>query len=278
MSKSTRWSPDALKRLGMEESEEGKFEKKGNFVWGEEGKVEFKEDPDGRFTVANHPKDFTGYVGGVDPVSPDSPVFVSKSGKPYERELESWDHGQKAVESVTKLEKVYVGVDPGINGAIAFTAPDGHFFRKVVPRLANGDPDIRSLFDHISAICRLYEPVFIMEDVHAIFGVAAKTTFQFGFIVGVLRAVIESTNKRLELVQPKTWQKVIWSTPDKVYKPLKEGQKNPSVDTKATSMVAAKRLFPAFDFSDPDKQRSNKQHDGIIDAILLAEYGRRLNL
>jgi hypothetical protein len=54
-----------------------------------------------------------------------------------------------------------------------------------------------------------------------------------------------------------------------------ESKKNPRVkiDTKATSLIAAKRLFPEEKFL--ATSRSKVPHDGIVDAVLIGEYCKR---
>ena len=47
-------------------------------------------------------------------------------------------------------------------------------------------------------------------------------------------------------------------------------------DTKATSINAAQRLFPSVDFRRNEQCR--KIDDNKVDALLMAEYGRRKNL
>lgn len=210
-----------------------------------------------------------------DPISRNEFLFIN--GIPSHSEIKTTEE-LKVEGIIGSKQKVYVGVDPGINGGISFVDDVGNFNRWTVPRLASGEADIPELFRIVKSITDRYDPVFIIEDVHALFGVGASTTFQFGFIVGVLRAVIYSTGKRVEFVQPKQWQSVVWSNIDKVYKPKKPNQKKAQVDTKQTSLMAAIRLFPGFKFSDPNKPRANKPHDGIFDSLLIAEYGRRLNL
>ena len=60
------------------------------------------------------------------------------------------------------------------------------------------------------------------------------------------------------MVVPQTWQKVCWEGVPK--------QDN----TKATSLLAARRLFPAEKFL--ATQKSSVPHDGLVDAALLAKY------
>lgn len=52
--------------------------------------------------------------------------------------------------------------------------------------------------------------------------------------------------------------------------------KKKEVNTKKTSMNAAKRIFPNVDFR--KNERCKKPDDNKIDSLLIAEYARRKNL
>ena len=75
------------------------------------------------------------------------------------------------------------------------------------------------------------------------------------------------------LVPPKTWQKEIWISEDKVYK---NGGGKKMVDNKGTSINAAKRLFPCEDLRRTAKCKN--ADDNKCDALLICEYGRRRGL
>ena len=75
----------------------------------------------------------------------------------------------------------------------------------------------------------------------------------FGFILGLLRALVIP----FELVRPQKWKKEFSCTSDK-----------------NTSIEVAKRLFPGVDLRRTPK--CQKPHDGICEALLMAEYARRL--
>jgi hypothetical protein len=65
------------------------------------------------------------------------------------------------------------------------------------------------------------------------------------------------------------WQRVFWTKPK-----MPEGMK---FDTKAAALNQANQLWPDNDWT--ATKRSRKPHDGMIDAALIAEAGRRkLNL
>ena len=71
-----------------------------------------------------------------------------------------------------------------------------------------------------------------------------------------------------EIVRPLTWQKTFWSKPK-----MPKGEK---FDTKAAALSAARRLWPEQDWT--PTERATRPHDGLIDAALIAEYGRRERL
>ena len=108
----------------------------------------------------------------------------------------------------------------------------------------------------------------VIEDVHALFGASAKSTFNFGWIVGALEAILVSNGIPYNKVSPKDWQKEMWQGIPKI---TKQGKN--STDTKAMSLLAAKRLFPNEDLR--ATERSVKPCHDKIDALLLAEYCRR---
>jgi hypothetical protein len=60
-----------------------------------------------------------------------------------------------------------------------------------------------------------------------------------------------------------------------VTKKSKSG-KSTVTDTKATALIVVKQLFPNLKLTFGDK--ATKPHDGLIDAVLMAEYAKRRNL
>lgn len=161
---------------------------------------------------------------------------------------------------------LYVGIDPGKNGGIVTINSEGVLKLYPIPKIKT-NVDYRELYSIFNAIegDNIY---CVIEEVHSVFGSSAKSNFNFGYISGVLLGMIISREDiSYEMVPPKKWQKEIWSSSDIV---KKENGRN---DTKATSLLAAKRLFPGESFL--ATPRSKKPHDGLYDAALLAEYCKR---
>lgn len=171
---------------------------------------------------------------------------------------------------------LYLGIDPGKSGGLVALTPAGVVVGKWIMPILGDNLDVSALYDLFKGLLERYHVTVILEDVHSIFGMSAATNFVFGYVCGAIEAVVLCHKLKLIKVGPRTWQKEIWANGDKVYKPKKPEQKNPSIDTKPTSLCAATRLFPTVDLR--KSVRAKIAADGIVDALLLAEYGRRKNL
>jgi len=157
---------------------------------------------------------------------------------------------------------IIVSIDPGKTGAIVISNYTlGLNFVKVesfpMPLLKNGkDYDIRMIRNIIMSS---NANLIITEDVHSIFGSSSSSNFMFGFGVGLIRGMIEISGIPYQLVSPKTWQKEAWVGINKVK------------EAKLNSQAAVHRLFPGVNLK--ATARSTKDHDGIIDALLIGYYG-----
>ena len=168
------------------------------------------------------------------------------------------------------MEKISIGIDPGKSGFITIIAVDGSIEFNPIP-LIKKEIDIYAL----SSIFRAYQfskVHIVVENVHAMFGSSAKGTFSFGFTCGIIEGVLSTLLIPYTKVAPKKWQKQMWEGIPLIKKPSTSG-KTQVTDTKAMSLLAAKRLFPDVDLR--ATERSTIPHDGKIDSLLLAEYCRR---
>jgi len=89
-------------------------------------------------------------------------------------------------------------------------------------------------------------------------GVAS--VFKFGMTYGMQIGVISTNKLPLTFINPTRWTKEIH-----------QGIKT-TLDPKEKSQVAMSQLFPTVDWKGP---RSGKQHEGLMDALLIAEFWRR---
>jgi hypothetical protein len=172
--------------------------------------------------------------------------------------------------------RVYLGIDVGSKGFITLNTGSEFKFYSIA------DNDIYQLSDIFRDIKNEYPNVVcVMELIHAIFGSSAKATFAFGEINGILKGLLMANKIPYHLVPPKTWQKEMWDNKDLVvsYKTMTVKGKDVSkkdINTKQTSINAAKRIFPNIDLR--KTERCKNPDDNKVDSLLIAEYGRRKNL
>lgn len=146
--------------------------------------------------------------------------------------------------------KTIIGIDPGANGAIAWIQ-DGK------PCVEKMPDTLRDLWELIDSICGLtsnhgYAPcIAYIEAVHSSPQMGVRSAFSFGQGFGRLEMALTAAGIPFERVTPQKWQKALGC--------LSGGDKN---KTKAK----AQELFPTM-----------KCTHATSDALLIAEYGRRVN-
>ena len=168
---------------------------------------------------------------------------------------------------------IIIGIDPGKDGAIAVYFDDGKITYDKSPVIGK-EIDIHEYVEILKTVvewCNKYDRKIMafVEDVHALYGSSASSTFNFGGSVYMARTALIALGIPFVLIKPKQWQAKCWQGV-KLQKKVEKGKAK--TDTKATSLLAAKRLFPEEGFL--ATERSRVPHDGIVDACLLAYYGR----
>lgn len=167
--------------------------------------------------------------------------------------------------------KLYIGIDPGKNGFITVFQNDAKSFIPIP--LIGKEYDIKELSNIFQFFNKVDTKTYcVLEDVHALFGASAGSTFEFGFGLGLLEALLVANDIPYSKIQPKKWQKQMFEGIAEVTKPSSTG-KTQRTDTKAMALIAAKRMFPDIDLRASD--RSKKPHDGKVDSLLMCEYCRR---
>ena len=178
---------------------------------------------------------------------------------------------------------IHVGIDPGLGGAVAWlTEPGGGLKPHVVPTptMAKGKSgrqyDMPACWDLLNKIRLENQPsgwTFICLELAqamppSVQGRAQGLVSSFntgagwGFWQGLLTALPQC---QWQIVHPRTWQK-----------PILAGVPHAKGETKSASILVAKRLFGGG-VSLKRTGRCRKDDDGMSDALLLAEYGRRIH-
>lgn len=145
---------------------------------------------------------------------------------------------------------VYIGIDPGKNGGIAWIKDNG---KASAERL-----NIETLASRLRVITAngSRPTVCYLEKVHSMPKQGVSSTFSFGMNYGIIIGHLMALGVNFELVTPPVWKKAMEVTADK-----------------RTSIKRCRELFPDVDLK--ATARSKKDHDGMAEALLIAEYGRR---
>lgn len=148
--------------------------------------------------------------------------------------------------------KTYIGIDPGLRGGIAIIGEETMTFP--MPIDDDGEISETELRDIIMYTNKGIDKIIIVEKVHSMPRQGVKSMFTFGHGCGKIKATIKLLGLPYRYVHPQVWQKKVCP-----------GYGNP----KLRVLISAKQLFPNVDF---------KNHGGMIDALLIAEYGRVMGL
>ena len=157
---------------------------------------------------------------------------------------------------------IAIGIDPGKDGALAVLWPkhelgDSDFVHEG-PMVCTFDRErYRGALTAVLPHRHDYRIVCVVEHVGAMPGQGCVSMFHFGENFGWLQGMLFAYNIPYELVRPQKWKKMFSCTSDK-----------------NTSIEVAQRLFPGIDLRRTPKCKG--PHDGTCEALLMAEYGRRV--
>jgi hypothetical protein len=155
-----------------------------------------------------------------------------------------------------------VGVDPGLKGSFFAIRDNGGLIADVMPVVASAiDPG--GIVRILTRYTKMGENVFcVCEKPQSMPQNKASAMLNYGQGFGYIVGALASLGIPYSLVPPKVWQKVMHEGVDC------------DLDPKQKSLVAALRLFPSFDFKLSGQFK--KDHDGVVDAALIALYGKRV--
>ena len=158
----------------------------------------------------------------------------------------------------------FIGCDPGANGAICvLILPEGA--QPLIYFLDHAKSKTVDRFNFLSdASTELNVKMAILEEVHSLFGMSAKSNFTFGGEFRLAKAMLELQSFGFELVQPRTWQKAV-GIPNK-----KKGEKRTTGDLKKLVHAQALQLYPHAELNGP----KGAILDGRSDALMIAHYAR----
>lgn len=147
---------------------------------------------------------------------------------------------------------IYIGIDPGKKGGIgvidnvsgmyyAYPYTDTSYIEAVTSAVkTHGVDNIR--------VC--------VEKVNAMPGQGVVSVFTFGHGLGVIEGVLMALSVSYQLIRPQEWKKEFGLNSDK-----------------QASIDVCRKLFPKINLL--ETPRCRKEHDGMAEALLMAEYARR---
>jgi Holliday junction resolvasome RuvABC endonuclease subunit len=159
---------------------------------------------------------------------------------------------------------VYIGIDPGFDGAVAFM-PDNaepHWvMAPTLPIVVAGKNrrayDLRECSEIARRIADFPEPKRVwIENLHAFPGQGAQATFQLGRSSMVWEAMLTAHRAPWESVQPQRWKRAILGGLGK---------------EKSATLAWAKAAYPRVNFP-----RNQEKAIGVADALGMAQYGRMM--
>lgn len=156
---------------------------------------------------------------------------------------------------------VYIGIDPGKSGGIACLTAEG--FVLLAAKMPETPGALHTLLSQIPLNRGVtdFDRCVILEQVWGSPTMRGPSGFKFGKNVGHIEMVLTVARMPYQEVPPIVWQKAMGCLSPKGLK-LKFGSKD-----KGINLRLAEKLWPRF-----------KITHAIADALLLAEYGRRVSL
>lgn len=143
---------------------------------------------------------------------------------------------------------IYIGIDPGKSGGFAII-DDG-----LIITHAYNDEDFVRYMESVSKSGE--NAIACLEQVGAMPGQGVTSMFSFGKSAGFLEGVMQAFGIKYQLIRPQTWKKEFGLN-----------------SSKQKSIDVCRKLFPEISLLRTEKCK--KPHDGMAEALLMAEYAKR---
>lgn len=148
---------------------------------------------------------------------------------------------------------IYIGIDPGKRGGLAAVGESGYFTSLMPSTTAQVLRELKALRSGLRCTA-IIEKVQVMGK-----SFGAKAALSYGQGYGEIIGILTALEIKVVEVSPAVWKKAMGLTKEK-----------------DDSIALCERLFPNVCLLPTDKCK--KPSDGMAEALLLAEYGRRNNL
>lgn len=148
---------------------------------------------------------------------------------------------------------IYIGIDPGSKtGAMAIIGNNDIQIHPFNERLWSEE------LNYIVTVNNRSNIFAIVEKVHSMPRQGVASTFSFGTNFGFIQGMLSALNIGYQLVTPQVWKREFGLN-----------------DDKNASIITAQRLYPEINLK--RTERSRTYDSNMAEALLMAEYGRRLH-
>ncbi len=156
---------------------------------------------------------------------------------------------------------IFLGIDPGLKGSLSAINERGEIVLHTVMPTVGNEYDLAGIQSFLAELLAIdSECRAVIEKPIILVGKSSrKTTRSVYYFDGLIQAMLFCMKISFESVSAKKWQSTT----------IGNGNK----DTKAASIQYVQRKYPGFSLL--ATERSRKPHDGIADALCMAEYARR---
>ncbi len=159
----------------------------------------------------------------------------------------------------------FIGIDPGLHGAIAIESAPGKVEIYPMPLIGN-ELDVRGIGEIFADLARTghtSDCFAMLEKQQCYPKQGGVSNFSTGYGYGVLVALLTAHCIPFEEVRPQAWKKAFGLS-------MRGEEKSAK---KAASIQKAQQLYPGVNLVMPG---CRKPHDGVAEALLLLEYGKRM--
>ena len=146
------------------------------------------------------------------------------------------------------MKTLFIGIDPGKKGGVAYIDTKDN----IAGTMPYSDKELIDL----CADSKYREVICCLEKVGARPGQGVVSMFNFGQSVGYIKGILEAYRIPYQEITPQKWKREFGLSSDK-----------------AVSAEVCRKLFP--DISLLATPKCKKPHDGMAEALLMAEYARR---
>jgi hypothetical protein len=166
------------------------------------------------------------------------------------------------------MNQIYIGIDNGLTGAMVALSdhPSPPFDMSVMPtrgKAKGNEVDALLLCAWFLSLNTAFDRMTVILETPGKHSPGAQALCSMWDSYGAIRGVLECKQIRHHRITPQAWQKVM--LPGCV-----------KGDTKPAALAKARQLWPAETWL--ATSRSLVPHQGLIDAALIAEYGRMKRL